>query len=512
MKRRSGPLYLGILWLLCVAGLIGWTAYSFDHWDISLPNRFSNRSSLHPAKDAPGTVSKHGPTAPTRPSQEIAFSYSLWNGSQPPEQPVQTPATTRPIRTLPVESSTSVQDWRRSVTAQTRHLDETSSFSVVEAIAHSREIRFVRRQASGREWFGTEPGEWRRAVPSYHQTDFPEPESGCGPIAILNWLTWYQNIGMLTKNIDQPGTKLRARHNHRLIEKEIVSLRNKTTGLRGGTTSLEIICAFDRIVNRLSSRSIRLAYEVHDAPMSMDDLTRFTRGFRSAILLVRPVNPKTGQLESLHAVSVVAGDRAGYLMLNNWGERLHGALRNEADGQFFAPSNIDSPRLKIEQLICLIPFTPDNLQEFALVDLPQKPLNRRPPARPQPSGRSRNLTGNRPNEITPAQGITLALLGHTTSVREGYFVRVSNQSNTAVILHLQNIKGLFANGREYFPTSITHAPEASFGKIPRQDGLTKGLYLTPGDEQDYFIEFNHIPLLNNKTSLPQLRWTTPQSP
>ncbi len=278
------------------------------------------------------------------------------------------------IRKSPAQRPTPAQDSRSNPAPPPDSPHEKSPFYVVEAVSGNAGIEFQRRGAHGREWLGGNPGEWRRRVPSYHQLDFPEPESGCGPVAILNWLTWYQDLGMLTKSIDWLGTDMRADDNHRLIEEEIVSLRNRTTGLRGGTTSLEIICAFDRIVNRLSNQRIRLGYEVYDVPLSIDDLTRFTRGFRSAILLVRPVNPETGKLESLHAVSVVAGDRAGYLMLNNWGERLHGALRNEPNGQFFSPSNVESPRLKLEQLICLVPFIPNDQNAFALLDLPPKNL------------------------------------------------------------------------------------------------------------------------------------------
>lgn len=244
-------------------------------------------------------------------------------------------------------------------------------------------VRFFPFRMEGTEIRGA-GAEARRHVPAMNQRDFPEPESGCGPTAVLNWMLWMQDQHLLGTPRETHGLEARALAGFQRIEEEIRRLRGtEAGGSRGGSNEFEIISAMDRLAYQLSSGDVRMAYRRFHAPLKMAEVLEFTTGYRSGILIGRVVEDRaTGQLGEYHALNLVAGDRSGYLMVNNWGERVYGALRTEPDGQYFYASTADHPPIKVERALCFVPFRPAtqrvvlSLERESLVAFPGEAVDR----------------------------------------------------------------------------------------------------------------------------------------
>lgn len=199
-------------------------------------------------------------------------------------------------------------------------------------------------------------GDARRRVPSYDQDDFPEPESGCGPTAVLNWLLWMETLGCFgpsTLRVDDPGD---AKETFALIDKQIRSMRQQSTDRRVGSNRAQIAATMDHLAGEWSDGSVRIAVRSFKAPVKLVDLLGFVKGQRAGILIGQVMEDGVGsEAGEFHALNLVAVDRGGGLMVNNWGERVYGYLRSYPDGQYFFPENSEQAGLKIVEATCLIP-------------------------------------------------------------------------------------------------------------------------------------------------------------
>lgn len=336
----------------------------------------------------------------------------------------------------------------------------------------------------------TPAGDARRSVPAMDQRDYPEPESGCGPAAMLNWFLWWQSQGLLRSPLQGAESGVLARHDFQAIEREIFGLRGiDRAKLRGGTNALEIICAMDRLASQWSNGAIRMHYRQFDAPLKVADLLEFTKGQRSGILITRVVQAD-GSLGGYHAVSLVAGDRAGYLMINNWGERVYGSLRNEGRGQIFYPKNVAHPALKVENALCFIPFRPTKNTEIA--DLDAGTFQR--------SGRTSIRTIPRPRS-TPQVSTSQATTQNEFNIafrfekNGGYIYRITNQGETTAAVFLKTFQGVIAPGaKPQYPTDLQPADRVTGGSMSY--GSIAELVIPAKGYRDLWFEFDYLEATN----------------
>lgn len=201
-------------------------------------------------------------------------------------------------------------------------------------------------------------GEARRYFISENQGDYPEPESGCGPTALLNLYIWYSKFGLLDESIRHANPQRYKELKFLQIDRKIQDIQKESRTQHGGTNTLASIVAMDELVQQYSRKPVRLHFEVKKPPLSQDDFTGLSRNYRAGILSVRPKDPASGSLLGNHAVLCIRGDRSGMITLANWGEFSHGRLVNRKDGQWFVPTDESQHELKINNLTVLIPFTP----------------------------------------------------------------------------------------------------------------------------------------------------------
>lgn len=311
--------------LLVTGGTLAWMHSRAAALDLSVPTRI------------------HG-------SKTTVLTAEMPSGAQPPMGD--------PVKPQPAAAPIALSEDRGS-----------GPFTVLEASATGDgTVRFRPYRMRGEELPRGNAGA-RRRVPSMNQDDFPEPESGCGPTAVLNWVLWMQDQNLLRKPSRAAPERERAKDGFLRIEREIFGLRGKNrSASRGASNAPEIISAMDRMAHELSDGEVRMAYRQFEAPLRVADLLEFTSGYRSGILIVRVVDDlEKGTFGEYHAVSLVAGDTSGHLMINNWGEQVYGALRHRPDGQYFYSSTNDHPPLKVEMALCFIPFRPTD-------DRPPAPL------------------------------------------------------------------------------------------------------------------------------------------
>lgn len=220
----------------------------------------------------------------------------------------------------------------------------------------SQRYEFFRRGMDGDEV--TMRGEARRHFLSENQSDYPEPESGCGPTALLNLYIWYSKFGLLQESIQHANHERYKQLKFSQIDRKLLDIQKESRTRYGGTNTLASIVAMDELVQQYSKGPTRLHFEIKQPPLSQSDFTQLSRNYRAGILSVKPKDPKTGQLLSNHAVLCTLGDRAGMITIANWGEFSQGRLVNRKDGQWFIPSDRSDHELKINNLTLLIPFTP----------------------------------------------------------------------------------------------------------------------------------------------------------
>lgn len=215
--------------------------------------------------------------------------------------------------------------------------------------------QFYRTTFSGEEVV-LRRGDARRRVPAFHQKNFPEPESGCGPTAVLNWMLWMRELGCFGEAENGADSAVFARHIFWEIDREIREMRKEDLPSRNGSNRAQIAAAMDRLARDWSGGTVRMAVRAYETPLKMVDLLSFIRGQRAGILIGQVVeNAQTGEAGDFHALNLVAVDRGGGLMVNNWGERVYGYLRTYPDGQYFYPENAEQAGLKIIEALCMVP-------------------------------------------------------------------------------------------------------------------------------------------------------------
>lgn len=198
----------------------------------------------------------------------------------------------------------------------------------------------------------------RGAILSEHQANYRAAASGCGPTAILDWLIWYQNFGLVPRSTQHSDLEAYKRITFDLIDRRIAELRGRYRTDFEGANTAEIIVVFDQLVRELSQGKIRLDGEVKDAPLSRHDLLEQSRNYRAGILITQVYDPAAPPMGGYHAVAVVRTDTEGRVSIANWGKYDHGHLVTKPDGQWFASEDGSSPSLKVRSLLTFIPFQP----------------------------------------------------------------------------------------------------------------------------------------------------------
>lgn len=222
--------------------------------------------------------------------------------------------------------------------------------------ATTKRYDFYRRGTQGAEV--PMRGEARRYFISENQANYPEPESGCGPTALLNLYIWYSKFGLLDESIRHSDPQRYKELKFKQIDRKIREIQKESRTRHGGTNTLAAIVAMDELMQQYSKGSTRLHFEIKKPPLSQKDFTELSRNYRAGILSVRPKDQRTGLLLGNHSVLCIRGDRSGMITLANWGEFSHGRLVERKDGQWFVPRDSSQHELKINNLTVLIPFAP----------------------------------------------------------------------------------------------------------------------------------------------------------
>ncbi|MGB0744367.1 MAG: hypothetical protein ACPGSB_07555, partial [Opitutales bacterium] len=216
---------------------------------------------------------------------------------------------------------------------------------------------FYRKGTYGREI--KKRGDARRYFISENQADYPEPESGCGPTALLNLYIWYTKFGLLEESIKHADFETYKQLKFKEIDRKLLDIQRISRSELGGTNTLAAIVAMDELIQKYSkNKNTRLHFEIKKPPLSHKDFIGISRNYRAGILSVHPKDKRTGKLEGNHAVLCIRSDTSGRITVANWGTYSHGRLVNRPDGQWFVPGNPDEHEMRINNLAVLVPFTP----------------------------------------------------------------------------------------------------------------------------------------------------------
>ncbi len=198
----------------------------------------------------------------------------------------------------------------------------------------------------------------RLSMLSEDQSNYPIPESACGPTAMLNILIWYEKFGLIPPlyrdaNPRHYKLKLFSEIDRRLIQQS-GTFRTEDAGVK----NLDTAIVMDSIVKTRTDGALRIHTDIIEAPLTLEDFLETTKNFRSGYLVVAPKDLETGKLLNDHAVVVIRTDRTGYITLATWGQHYHGRLKKCPDGQWFIPQDPKHMDLKIKGLTRFIPFKP----------------------------------------------------------------------------------------------------------------------------------------------------------
>lgn len=199
----------------------------------------------------------------------------------------------------------------------------------------------------------------RLSIISESQYEYPVPESGCGPIALLNTLVWYEKYGLIQPLFRESDPLDYKRNLFAAIDARLMRSSGLARKERKGARTIDIALVLDAIVREQSAGELRVHYDYVPSPVGLDELLRTMPNFRTGILLGYPKDPATGELMPvLHAVLLIRADRAGYLTVATWGEKYRGLLRMRAGEQWFVPQAPHSVEIKIKGMMRFIPFEP----------------------------------------------------------------------------------------------------------------------------------------------------------
>lgn len=222
--------------------------------------------------------------------------------------------------------------------------------------ASKQAYEFFRHGTYGTEQ--TSNRDQRRYFLSEDQANYPEPESGCGPTALLNLYIWYTKFGLIQESVRHSDLDTYKRLKFAEIDQRIGVLQGRAQRRETGTNTLEQVVVIDELLKTHSPTPLRMHYATKKPPLDLSDFLNISKHFRAGILSVRPLDPKTGRLRPYHAVLVIRADTSGTITIANWGTFSHGRLTQKSDGQWFIPSNPKDHSLKIVNFTTLIPFSP----------------------------------------------------------------------------------------------------------------------------------------------------------
>ena len=178
----------------------------------------------------------------------------------------------------------------------------------------------------------------RLSMISENQQNYPQPESGCAPTAMLNILVWYEKFGLIEPFTRESNPGTYKQKLFREIDRRLTRKAGHTRTETIGSASGHVAIVMDEMVRDQSGDQLRIQTEHVEPPLQLKDLLETMPNFRAGYLMVNPKNPKTGELMQSHAVTLIRADRAGYLTLGTWGQIYRGLLRRRSDGQWFVPT------------------------------------------------------------------------------------------------------------------------------------------------------------------------------
>ena len=199
----------------------------------------------------------------------------------------------------------------------------------------------------------------RLSIPSESQYNYPEPVSGCGPIALLNTLMWYEKYGLIEPLFREADVQTYKDQLFAEIDRRILASSGIPRSEQKGSRNMDIAMVLDDIVKEQSGGRLRVHFDYLSAPLQLKDLLHTMPNFRTGYLLGYPKDPAAGETTSaLHAVTLIRADRAGYVTLATWGEKYRGLLRKRGNEQWFIPQAPHTIEIKIVGLLRFIPFEP----------------------------------------------------------------------------------------------------------------------------------------------------------
>lgn len=198
----------------------------------------------------------------------------------------------------------------------------------------------------------------RNALLSEDQINYPAPESGCGPTAMLNILIWYEKYGLIppgNRNADPRSYKLKLFNS---IDAKLLAASANDRANSGGTRSSDTALVMDQILRERTGGKLRMHTSELQTPLDLQSLHDLMPNFRAGYLIVTPKSRATGKLLSVHAATFIRIDRANNLTLGTWGELYRGRIQQRGSEQWFIPQNSEQLELRIEGLVSFIPFRP----------------------------------------------------------------------------------------------------------------------------------------------------------
>jgi len=198
----------------------------------------------------------------------------------------------------------------------------------------------------------------RLSIISESQYDYPEPESGCGPTALLNTLVWYEKYGLIEPLFHEADPEIYKQRLFAEIDRRILSKSGISRSQLKGSRNTDIAMVLDDIVQQQSGGKLRVHFDYLPALLRLEDLLYTMPNFRTGYLLGYPKTASGETMPVLHAVTLIRADRAGYVTLGTWGEKYRGLLRMRGGEQWFIPQAPHKTEIKIVALMRFIPFEP----------------------------------------------------------------------------------------------------------------------------------------------------------
>jgi len=206
----------------------------------------------------------------------------------------------------------------------------------------------------------------RLSMISESQNDYPAPESGCGPVALLNTVVWYEKFGLIEPLFREANPERYKKRLFAEIDRRLMSFSNRPRWERGGSRNTDIARVLDQIVTQQSGGELRIHTDYTRAPIQLNDLLDTMPNFRVGYILGYPKDPETGEMQGLHAMTLIRADRAGHVTLATWGEKYQGILRMRGENQWFIPREARHSEIKLVGMQRFIPFRPKAVSDRSL--------------------------------------------------------------------------------------------------------------------------------------------------